>query len=106
MMTTVPSASPDFILSLLFVFLNQVLLLLRRRRAQAALTIAVRYGLVRRQGEDDDIVMGYQSHQVGLMPLLATTYGLHFVVGVLRARYNDAIGLVHTGTSRVNKSGE
>ncbi len=50
--------------------------------AKSALTIAVRYGLRRRQfgptaGEDVPI-LDYRTHQRRLMPLLAKTFALHF----------------------------
>ena len=50
--------------------------------AKSALTIAVRYGLRRRQfgppGEDEVVILDYRAHQRRLMPLLAKTYALHF----------------------------
>jgi acyl-CoA oxidase len=50
--------------------------------AKTALTIAVRYGLVRRQfkapGDDREVVLlDFRQHQRRLLPLLATTYALH-----------------------------
>lgn len=44
-----------------------------------AVTIAIRYGAVRRQGSKDQQILDYQSHQYHLMPLLAGVYGLHFL---------------------------
>jgi acyl-CoA oxidase len=49
---------------------------------KTALTIAVRYGLVRRQfkapGADREVVLlDFRQHQRRLLPLLATTYALH-----------------------------
>eukprot|EP00160_Parvularia_atlantis_P017138 Unigene5768_Nuclearia_a/m.17629 Unigene5768_Nuclearia_a/g.17629 ORF Unigene5768_Nuclearia_a/g.17629 Unigene5768_Nuclearia_a/m.17629 type:complete len:704 (-) Unigene5768_Nuclearia_a:44-2155(-) len=51
--------------------------------AKLALTIAVRYGCVRRQfafkeGEPEKQIINYASHQYRLMPLLALTYAMHF----------------------------
>jgi len=50
--------------------------------AKSALTIAVRYGLRRRQfgpsAEDEVAILEYRTHQRRLMPLLAKTYALHF----------------------------
>ena len=51
--------------------------------AKSALTIAVRYGLRRRQfGPPDSdrevVILDYRTHQRRLMPLLARTYALHF----------------------------
>ena len=53
------------------------------RAAETALTIAVRYGLARRQfhppGTDQEIVLlDYTQHQRRLLPLLAAAYALHF----------------------------
>ncbi|WP_156756862.1 acyl-CoA dehydrogenase family protein [Actinokineospora pegani] len=50
---------------------------------KSALTIAVRYGLVRRQfdapGRDREVVvLDYLAHQRKLLPALATSYALHF----------------------------
>ena len=61
--------------------------------AKLALTIAVRYGLQRRQfrapGTDQEVILlDYLQHQRRLFPALATTYALHFaqeaLVNVLR----------------------
>lgn len=52
--------------------------------AKTALTIAIRYGLTRRQfgarqpGEQETLIMDYNLHQRRLYPLLATTYAQHF----------------------------
>src|SRR5438876_5621416 len=51
--------------------------------AKLALTIAIRYGLVRRQfraaGSDQEvIILDYLQHQRRLLPALAMTYALHF----------------------------
>jgi acyl-CoA oxidase len=50
--------------------------------SKSALTIAVRYGLVRRQfsppGKDEEVVLfDYRQHQRRLLPLLAKSYALH-----------------------------
>jgi acyl-CoA oxidase len=49
---------------------------------KAALAIAVRHALARRQfgppGEDEVVLMDYRTHQRRLLPALATTYALHF----------------------------
>jgi acyl-CoA oxidase len=62
--------------------------------AKAALTIAVRYGLRRRQfgppGEDEVPILEYRTHQRRLMPLLATTYALHFAQAELREKFHAA----------------
>jgi acyl-CoA oxidase len=62
--------------------------------AKTALTIAVRHGLRRRQfgpepGQEVPI-LDYRTHQRRLMPLLATTYALHFAQAELVDRF-DAI---------------
>ena len=62
--------------------------------SKSALTIAVRYGLRRRQfgpkpGEEVAI-LDYRSHQRRLMPLLATSYALHFAQAELTERF-DAV---------------
>ncbi len=63
--------------------------------AKSALTIAVRYGLRRRQfgppGEDDVPILEYRTHQRRLMPLLAKTYALHFAQDELRARFHQVM---------------
>jgi acyl-CoA oxidase len=61
--------------------------------AKSALTIAVRYGLRRRQfgppGEDHEVVvLDYRTHQRRLMPLLARTYALHFAQSELLEKFH------------------
>ena len=55
--------------------------------AKSALTIAVRYGLRRRQfgprPGDEVPLLDYRTHQRRLMPLLARTYALHFAQAAL-----------------------
>ncbi|HWC85586.1 MAG TPA: acyl-CoA dehydrogenase [Solirubrobacteraceae bacterium] len=62
--------------------------------AKTALTIAVRYGLRRRQfgppGGDEVVVLDYRTHQRRLMPALAKTYALHFAQQELTAKF-DAV---------------
>jgi len=53
--------------------------------SKSALTIAIKYGLNRRQfapkdGEPEIILMDYPSHQHRLLPLLAKTYAYHFAL--------------------------
>jgi acyl-CoA oxidase len=61
--------------------------------AKGALTIAVRYGLRRKQfgppGEDEVVILDYRTHQRRLMPLLANTYALHFAQDELRQRFHE-----------------
>jgi hypothetical protein len=59
---------------------------------KSALTIAVRYGLHRRQfgppGEHEVQILDYRTHQRLLMPLLAKTYALHFAQQELSAKFH------------------
>ncbi|KRA29927.1 MULTISPECIES: acyl-CoA dehydrogenase family protein [unclassified Nocardioides] len=66
--------------------------------AKVALTIAVKYGLQRRQfetgtaqeGEDaEQLLLDYGLHQRRLFPRLARTYALHFAQEVLASRLHD-----------------
>jgi acyl-CoA oxidase len=59
------------------------------------LTIAIRYGSVRRQfnlapGEAQIPILDYASHAHTLMPLLAGTYAIHFTTRKLESLYNRA----------------
>jgi acyl-CoA oxidase len=63
--------------------------------SKSALTIAVRYGLRRRQfgppdGEEVPI-LDYRTHQRRLMPLLARTFALHFAQDELREKFDHAM---------------
>ena len=63
--------------------------------AKTALTIAIRYGLVRRQfsppgSEEEVILMDYRQHQRRLLPALATTFALHHAQEELVARLHEA----------------
>jgi len=62
--------------------------------AKSALTIAIKYGLKRRQfNKKDDspetIIMDYPSHQHRLTPLLAKTYAYYFALRRLADKYRD-----------------
>ncbi len=61
--------------------------------AKSALTIAVRYGLRRRQfGPEPDeevLLLDYRPHQRRLLPLLAKTYALHFAQDRLRSAFHE-----------------
>jgi acyl-CoA oxidase len=64
--------------------------------AKSALTIAVRYGLARRQfGPPDSdrevVILDYRTHQRRLMPLLARTYALHFAQAELSRRFHEVM---------------
>ena len=75
---------------------------------QGAATIAIRYGSQRQQFGPADgaevAVLDYQSLQWKLMPMLATTYALHFAKNLLvdmycemkRSRDEDLIADVHS----------
>jgi acyl-CoA oxidase len=62
--------------------------------SKVALTIAIKYGLVRRQfkapGTDDEVVvLDFLQHQRRLLPALASTYALHFAQEELIARAHE-----------------
>jgi acyl-CoA oxidase len=61
--------------------------------AKSALTIAVRYGLRRRQfgptPEEEVLLLDYRPHQRRLLPLLAKTYALHFAQDRLRQAFHE-----------------
>ena len=62
--------------------------------AKVALTIAVRYGLRRRQFEatsedEEELLLDYGQHQRRLFPLLARTYALHFAQEVIAAQLHE-----------------
>jgi acyl-CoA oxidase len=62
--------------------------------AKNALTIAVRHGLARKQFGPPDAgyevpLLDYRTHQRRLMPLLATTYALHFAQQELSERFDS-----------------
>jgi acyl-CoA oxidase len=69
--------------------------------AKVALTIAVEYGLRRRQFEatEEDaeaLLLDYGMHQRRLFPLLARTYALHFGQQVLSSRLHDVFSGITT----------
>ncbi|WP_408897849.1 acyl-CoA dehydrogenase [Nocardioides sp. R1-1] len=71
--------------------------------AKSALTIAVRYGLQRRQfetGVEEDgveqLLLDYGLHQRRLLPRLARTYALHFAQEVLAGELHDVFSGVRT----------
>jgi acyl-CoA oxidase len=69
--------------------------------AKSALTIAVRYGLRRRQfgppDEDEVVILDYRTHQRRLMPLLAKTYGLHFAQQQLTEKFHEVFSSEQPG---------
>eukprot|EP01118_Nematostelium_gracile_P010479 TRINITY_DN3616_c0_g1_i1.p1 TRINITY_DN3616_c0_g1~~TRINITY_DN3616_c0_g1_i1.p1 ORF type:complete len:493 (+),score=109.56 TRINITY_DN3616_c0_g1_i1:682-2160(+) len=52
-----------------------------------ALTIAIRYGVIRRQGPGNPQVIDFQSYQDRLMPHLATTYAVRFTYNRIGSVY-------------------
>jgi acyl-CoA oxidase len=64
--------------------------------AKTALTIAVRYGLTRKQfgppDGDEVVLLEYRTHQRRLMPLLAKTYALHFAQAELAQSFHESFG--------------
>ncbi|WGX96233.1 acyl-CoA dehydrogenase [Nocardioides sp. L-11A] len=73
--------------------------------AKTALTIAVRYGLLRRQFEtgaegsgegEEQLLLDYGLHQRRLFPRLARTYALHFAQEVLAGELHDVFSGIRT----------
>eukprot|EP01026_Neomeris_dumetosa_P052302 TRINITY_DN4623_c0_g1_i3.p1 TRINITY_DN4623_c0_g1~~TRINITY_DN4623_c0_g1_i3.p1 ORF type:complete len:734 (+),score=93.16 TRINITY_DN4623_c0_g1_i3:79-2202(+) len=60
---------------------------------KGAITIAVRYSAQRQQFGPTDgpeiSILDYKSHQLKLMPILATTYALHFGREILVSKYSE-----------------
>lgn len=63
--------------------------------AKVALTLAVRYAERRRQfeagGEQEELLLDYGLHQRRLLPLLASTYALHFAQDDLRGQLHAVL---------------
>jgi acyl-CoA oxidase len=63
--------------------------------SKSALTIAVRYGLRRRQfgpeDEEEVPILDYRTHQRRLMPLLAKTFALHFAQARLTEKFHEVL---------------
>ena len=62
--------------------------------SKVAMAIAVRYGLARRQfqapdGDEEVVILDFQQHQRRLLPLLATTYAMHFAQEELVAQLHE-----------------
>ncbi|CAI2163913.1 16763_t:CDS:10 [Funneliformis geosporum] len=60
------------------------------------LTIACRYGCVRKQGANDEQIMDYQSHYVRLMPCVASTYIIEIVNRMIMNKWQEIMKLVQT----------
>eukprot|EP01117_Protostelium_nocturnum_P015018 TRINITY_DN5781_c0_g1_i1.p1 TRINITY_DN5781_c0_g1~~TRINITY_DN5781_c0_g1_i1.p1 ORF type:complete len:689 (-),score=239.46 TRINITY_DN5781_c0_g1_i1:30-2057(-) len=57
------------------------------------ITVAVRYGLARRQGPKDNQLLDFQAHQTSLMPIIAMCYALNFMGKSLRAEWSETLNL-------------
>ncbi|KAF9157160.1 acyl-Coenzyme A oxidase, partial [Mortierella sp. AD011] len=64
-----------------------------------ALTIAVRYGAVRRQGNKDEQILDYQTHYTSLMPGVALGYVLNIVDRVIMEKWNQVADYVRTDSA-------
>ena len=78
--------------------------------SKVALTIAIRYGLVRRQfhapdTDDEVVILDFLQHQRGLLPALATTYALHFAQEELIAQLHEVFSRAGHG-SPSNQDGD
>jgi acyl-CoA oxidase len=76
--------------------------------AKVALTIAIRYGLQRRQFEattegEEDLLLDYGQHQRRLFPLLARTYALDFAQEIVAGQCHDVFSGVLTGEAGDDK---
>tara|TARA_R110002096_G_scaffold361075_1_gene554065 strand:- start:3254 stop:5584 length:2331 start_codon:yes stop_codon:yes gene_type:complete len=64
--------------------------------SKVALTIAVRYGALRRQfgpeGAPETTILDYPAHQERLMPTVAATFAFHFAVNDLQRRWEEHRG--------------
>lgn len=60
------------------------------------LTIAVRYGAVRRQGNHDEQILDYQTHYTSLMPGVAFIYMLNVVDRVLFEKWDEVAEYAQT----------
>ncbi|KAG0349450.1 acyl-Coenzyme A oxidase [Podila humilis] len=62
----------------------------------SALTIAVRYGAVRRQGNHNEQILDYQTHYTSLMPGVAFTYMLNTVDALLFEKWDEVAEYAQT----------
>ncbi|KAF9999663.1 acyl-Coenzyme A oxidase [Entomortierella chlamydospora] len=65
-----------------------------------SLTIAVRYGAVRRQGAHDEQILDYQTHQTMLMPGVAFIYLLNIVEREVCEKWGQVKKFAQTDTER------
>ncbi|KAG0318713.1 acyl-Coenzyme A oxidase [Dissophora globulifera] len=61
-----------------------------------SLTIAIRYGAVRRQGNHDEQILDYQTHYASLMPGVAFLYSLNVVEKVLTDKWEEVVAYAQT----------
>jgi acyl-CoA oxidase len=78
--------------------------------SKAALAIAIKYAVRRRQFEaagpgEEQLLLDYGMHQRRLLPLLARTYALHFAQEVVAGQLHDVSGTSISGTSISEHSG-
>lgn len=76
------------------------MVLIGNRMISQALTIATRYGVVRRQGNENQQIMDYQSHYVKILPAVAFAYVSHSALGLLDEQFGilTAGGKMNPGT--------
>ena len=79
--------------------------------AKVALTIAVRYGVARRQfhapdSEREVRILDFLQHQRRLLPALATTYALHFAQEQLVAQLHDVFTTREGATTTPDEDGD
>ena len=72
------------------------------------MTIAIRYGLRRRQFEattegEEDLLLDYGQHQRRLFPLLARTYALDFAQEIVAGQCHDVFSGDRSATSKVRR---
>ncbi|GBB90106.1 hypothetical protein RclHR1_00170010 [Rhizophagus clarus] len=60
------------------------------------LTIACRYGCVRRQGANEEQIMDYQSHYVRLMPCVAGIYVISIITRMIMSKWDGIMKLAQT----------
>ncbi|CAH1759898.1 6417_t:CDS:10 [Entrophospora sp. SA101] len=61
-----------------------------------ALTVACRYGCVRRQGPNKEKIMDYQTHYVRLMPCVASVYVFNVVNKLVSNRWEEILSYTQT----------
>lgn len=64
-----------------------------------AVTIAIRYGAVRRQGNNNEQLLHYQSHQYNLFPVISTVYGCKFLYQYLDNYWAESLEIQKQGAN-------